>query len=619
MSSGITRRDFIDGMACSAVAGAAYCSARAQAATADGYPPDLTGLRGSRNQDLRVAHAVRDGMTYRVERYPVSEEADCVIVGAGIGGLSAAYFLRKLVPNARVLILDNHDDFGGHARRNEFHVDGRLLIGYGGSETIQAPKASWTRTSLGLLSELGVHLERFEKAIDTELYPGLGMSLGHLFRREVFGIDKLVTGDPQRQLPSSIPAALHRGRPIAEFARDCPLSDAQRRSLVALHTVQRDVLAGKSETQKRELLSGISYADFLVKYWNIDPTVLQMYLGRTLDLYALSADQVVATDAADCGYPGFQGLGLEPSDDNLEPYIYHFPDGNASIARLLVRKLIPRVARGNSMEDIVTAKFAYGELDQDRSPVRLHLSSTVVRLENAGSHVDVLYVRGESVRRVRCRNVIYAGYEMMLPYVCSDLPATQRKAVAANVKMPLVYVNVALRNWRPWVTRGVHSIINPTGFYCSLKLDYPVSLGDYRFARAPDEPILMHLVHVPRPPTPIPDCRASLRAARGVLYARPFADFEAAVRDEVTRSVGSGGFDADRDIAAITVNRWGHGYSYSSDPLTDPDAPENLVPTSRQAVGRISIAGSDAAWDAIAHAAIDESYRAVSEVMARSG
>ncbi|HKN08543.1 MAG TPA: FAD-dependent oxidoreductase [Pseudomonadota bacterium] len=619
MSSGITRRDFIDGIACTVVAAAAHSSAHGQAPAADDYPPAAQGFRGSRSADYKTAHAVRDGMTYRIDGYPVDESVDYVIVGAGIGGLSAAYYLRQAKPNCRVLILDNHDDFGGHARRNEFQVDGRLLIGYGGSEAIQAPKAMWTPTSRQLLSELGVHLERFETADHINLYPGLGMSFGLLCRREVFGTDKLVTGDPQRSLATDIPAALQHGRPIADFANDCPLSDAQRRTLVALYTEQRAIFPGKTVKERRELLSRISYADFLVRYWDVDPIVLQMFAGRTLDLLGMSAEWVPATEAAESDYPGFRGTGLGPSEDNLEPYIYHFPDGNASIARLLVRKLIPGVAPGTTMEDIVTAKFAYRELDRDASPVRLRLSSTAVRIQNTSSHVDVLYVRGDKARRVRCKNVIYTGYECMLPYICADLPAAQREADAGNVKLPMVYVTVALRNWRPFAATGVHFINNPTGFYSVIKLDYPVSLGDYQFAKSPDEPILLHLVHVPRAPVPLPDFRATLRAARGVLYARPFSDFEAAVRDELARCVGSAGFDPDRDIAAITVNRWGHGYAFDSNHVTDPGAPRSEVRTSRQAIGRISIGGSDAAWDAWAYTAIDESHRAVAEVMARPG
>ncbi len=620
MNDNITRRDFIDGFACSIAAGSALAPAwshtAVQATAQSTYPPALHGLRGSRAQDYAAAHAVRDGATFRMADYPVDEEVDCLIIGAGIGGLAAAHFVHKALPDARLLILDNHDDFGGHARRNEFEVDGRTLIGYGGSESIQSPKSMWSPAALALLDELGIKLSRFETALNTKLYPGLGLSSGIFFAREAFGQDRLVTGDPQRSLPTDIPADLQRGRPIAEFAADCPLNAAEQQSLVALYTDMRDVMPGLTVQQKIDLITTISYQEFLQKYWRLEPAVVRMFSGRTKDLFATSADLVSAMFASGAGYPGFQGLGLGSAIDTSEesePYIYHFPDGNASIARLLVRRMIPRAAQGATMEDIVTARFHYDQLDRLGEPVRLRLSSTVVKLQNVGSHVEVLYKSAAGVRHLRARNAIYAGYYAMLPYICPDLPEAQRSAVAAGVRAPLVYVTVAMRNWRPWVKRGVQAVNNPTGFYGAVKLDYPVSLGSYQFAKTPDEPILVHLSHTPDPPAPIADMAASLRAARAVLYQRPFADFETALRDELTRILGPGGFNADRDIAAITVNRWGHGYAYPLELL-----PAGTASTARQPVGGISLAGSDAAWTAYAHAAIDEAHRAAAEVAART-
>ena len=602
-------------------AAGATVAARASASVPPVNPPALTGMRGSRDADLVAAHRLRDGAQYRVSDYPVSEEVDCVVIGAGLSGLSAAHFLTKSRPQARLLILDNHDDFGGHARRNEFRVGQRQLIGYGGSESIQSPKSQWSPVALGLLSDLGVRIDRFERAIDTALYPGLGLSSGMFFAREDFGVDRLVTGDPQRSLPSDIPAALHHGRSLSAFLADCPLSETQRHSIYELYTARRELFPDQNRAARRELLGRMSYAEFLTRYWSLDATTLKIFLGRTRDLFALSADHVPAIEAAGTDLPGFQGLDLEPESDagyEYEPYIYHFPDGNASIARLLVRSLIPHAAPGTSMEDIVTARFAYAALDQALNRVRLRLSSTVVKLENTNSHVDVLYAVGTEIKRVRCRDAIYGGYAAMLPYVCAQLPLPQREVVSSCTRSPLVYVTVALRHWRPWQKVGVHYVVNPTGFYSVMKLDYPVSLGRYRFARTPDEPILLHLSHVPLPAIPVADRRTSIRLARQTLLARPFADFEAALRDEVTRIVGSGGFNADRDIAAITVNRWGHGYAYDYNALSDPSLSEATAAIGKRAIGRISVAGSDVGWGSYAHVAIDEGHRAASEVLART-
>jgi len=169
---------------------------------------------------------------------------------------------------------------------------------------------------------------------------------------------------------------------------------------------------------------------------------------------------------------------------------------------------------------------------------------------------------------------------------------------------------VALRNWRPWVKLGVHNINNPAGFYSIFKLDYPVSLGDYRFAKGPEEPVIVHFVHVPRPPVLTADRRLNLRTARGVLYAMDYSHIETAARSELTRALAPGGFDADRDIAAITVNRWGHGYAYDSSSLFDTPKDRMMQRRGREPFGRISIGGSDAAWSAYAHDAIEQGYLA---------
>ena len=617
IGDGITRREFLDGFACTAVAGMACPGlGRAQGSPA-AYPPGRTGYLGSRPDDFAVAHGVRDGRRYRLDAQPIAEHYDVVIIGAGIGGLASAHYLRKLRPTARILILDNHDEFGGHARRNEFNVDGRLLLGYGGSESLDSPKLRWTRVARDCIGSLGVALERFELAFHVDLYPGLGLSSGLFFPREIYGVDRLVTGDPVRSVPTDVPAARHNARPAAAFIADCPLDDVQKARLLALYTNQRDVLSGQSRAAKIKLLKSTSYRDYLSRYFGLDDRCLAMFDGRTFDLFACKTDAVPALDAWVCQYPGFQALGLPQRREAHaldDPYIYHFPDGNASLARLFVRQLIPGVAPGHSMDDIVTAAFDYGRLDRPGQPVRMRLASTVVELSNSRTGVDVLYAQGEGLTRIFAAHAVYAGYSAMLPYICPDLGAAQRTAVSRQVRAPMAYVNVAIRNWRAWVKQGVHFVNNPSGFYCNLKLDYPVSLGDYRFPVHPDEPMILHLVHVSWPDGPITDLRSAWRAGRALLYARSFEEFESHARDELTRILGPGGFDADRDIAAITVNRWGHGYSYEPDSLFDPQA-NRETELSRAHLGRIHFAGSDAAWMAYADRAIDTAQRVAGEIV----
>jgi len=273
------------------------------------------------------------------------------------------------------------------------------------------------------------------------------------------------------------------------------------------------------------------------------------------------------------------------------------------------------------MEDIVTARFDYGALDRPGHDVRLRLSSTCVDLANrvGGSGVDVLYARGDQLTRVTGSHAVYAGYSAMLPYICADLGEAQRKAVARQVKAPLVYVNVAIRNWRAWVDQGIHWVDNPAGFYSRLNLDFPVSLGAYRFPTRPEEPMLLHLTHVPWPGGPVTDLRTTWRAARALAYGRSFEEFESHARDELTRITGPGGFVAERDIAAITVNRWGHGYSYEPNSMFDSPADERDRSASHARLGRIHFAGSDAAWTAYADAAIDTARRVAAEITGHNG
>ena len=614
MSVGITRREFIDGIACAVVAGGAVTHPGSAFGAAT-YPPARTGLGGSGAADYQIAHGIRDGRRYELAGQPIAERYDLVVVGAGLGGLAAAHFMRRARPRARILILDNHDEFGGHARRNEFSVDGRFMLGYGGSESLEGPRRRWTRAARTCIQDVGIDLDRLERGFNVGLYPGMGLSSGLFFPRELFGTDRLVTGDPMRTLPSDIPPHLHRGRTPAQFLAEWPVDEARRAQLMKLYTDPTDVLAGHSLEAKLALLQSISYRAYLEKYFGLDEPSLAMFEGRTLDYMAVTARCVPALEAAGCGYPGFQGLGLkEPAGGTMEtdPYVFHFPDGNASLARLFVRDLVPGVAPGRGMDDILTARFDYDQLDLPGNPVRLRLASTVVAMANARSNVDILTARGETLTRIAADHVVYAGHAAMLPYICPELRDTQRRAVADQVRAPLVYVNVAVRNWQAWVQRGVHNVNNPTGFYTQLKLDYPVSLGGYRCPTNPSEPMILHLVHVPFPQGEVTDIRSAFRAARAMLYAQGFAEFETRAREELGRLFGSAGFDADRDIAAITVNRWGHGYAYTPSPLFDDEQRSNgEAAAARQPIGRIHLAGSDFAWDAFAHKAIDTAHDAV--------
>jgi len=609
----ISRRDFLNGTALTIASG---LSAAAQiAADPARYPPALTGLRGQHPGSFEVAHAIgRSGRRFALDDLAIEESYDLVVVGGGISGLAAAHFYRSAAgANARILVLDNHDDFGGHAKRNEFTLDGRLIIGYGGSQSIQSPKTLYSTVAKGLLRDLGVDVTRFESAFDRGFYSSRGLSRGVFFAREAFGRDVLVPDDPLTR--SAEPARRIEEESIAAF----PITPASKSQLLALQDAARDPLAGKSFAEKLKLLRSTSYRDYLIRLCGCSEEVANCFQGRTLGFFGLGCDAVAAAEVRDLGYPGFAGLGLpdEAPPQWSEPYIYHFPDGNASLARLLVRALVPGAAPGSTMDDIVLARFDYEALDRPRQPTRLRLDSTCVDVRDTGEQILVGYVRAGAAHRVAARHVVLACFHMIIPHIMPQLPQAQRLALSQNVKTPLVYTNVLARNWEPWTRLKVHDISAPMSFHSRVALDFPVSLGGYLHPREPGKPILLHLQHVPGAPNSGLDARSQFRVGAAKLLDMTFFDFEERIRDELDRMLGPGGFSSSRDIAAITVNRWPHGYGYAGNSLFDGEDYEETIALARRPFGRIAIANSDSGGDAYAHLAIDQAQRAVREILQR--
>jgi spermidine dehydrogenase len=576
------------------------------------YPPALTGMRGSYDATYTYAHSLRDGTFWDKAGKPVStgESYDLVVVGGGISGLSAAYFYREHAgPSARMLIVDNHDDFGGHAKRNEFTATNRLLLSYGGTQSIESP-GEYSRVAKAVLADLGIDTSRFYKAYDRQLYRQLGTAA--FFDRETFGQDRVVLG--------------MNSLPWPEFLAKTPLSDVARADIARVYAEKADYLPDMSREQKKAKLSKISYADYLTTYCKVSPEALPFFQTFPHDLFGVGIDAVSAyacyenyDDYHSFTYPGFAGLNLEPPEKE-EPYIFHFPDGNASIARLIVRALIPGSIPGHTMDDVVTARADYSRLDNVASRIRIRLNSTVVKVHQDGGHasaepVHVQYVRGGKLQSVEAKYCVLACYNQMIPYLCPELPEKQKEALHYGVKVPLVYSHVAIRNWRPFQELGIHQIVAPGGYHTYTALDFPVSLGQYQFPSNSAYPMVLFMLRTPcKPGLP---ARDQYKAGRMELIATPYSTFERNIRDQLGRMLGSAGFDPGRDIAAITVNRWAHGYAYEYNSLWDPDWPPNRRPCvlGRQPFGRITIANSDADARAYTDAAIDQAYRAVQEIV----
>src|SRR5215510_5146370 len=580
----ITRRDFIDGIAITAAVAASSGlvaaadlerTAAAPQDRPDYNPPSLTGMRGSHPGSFEAAHALRDGISPKAGASPIDtgEYYDLIVVGAGISGLAAAYFYREMARrDTRILMLDNHDDFGGHAKRNEFDVGGKIQLINGGTLGIESPRP-YSAVAAGLLTTLGIDPIAFEtRYADRAFYSSLGLAPGVFFDTETFGEDRLVRGK------ISSPGFLER----------VPLGDTARRDILRLETDQIDYLPGLSSDEKKALLSRVSYRDYLLDLVKVDPSVIPLYQSRTHGEWGVGIDAVSALDVWPLGLPGFKGLKLDPGSvphmgytpagyADGGSYQFHFPDGNASIARLLVRSLIPQAVPGVTAEDSVTGAINYGSLDRPDNPVHIRLGSVALSVMSSGSAatplapIAVVYSRMDRLYTTRAKHCVLACWNMMIPYLCPQLPETQKEALRSLVKVPLVYTNVEISNWQPFATLGVASIHCPGSFHSSVRLNPAVNIGSYRAPRSPDEPILVQLVRTPcRPGLPERDQH---RAGRAELLITSFVTFEERVRDQLGRMLGPAGFDPARDITAITVNRWPHGYAYEYNPLFDPNWP----------------------------------------------
>jgi spermidine dehydrogenase len=642
MHRDITRRDFVNGVGV-AIGGsliapgwlAAQDRAPAAAGMQEYYPPARTGMRGSHEGSFEAAHAARDGNIW-TDAAKTGEHYDLVVVGGGLSGLSAAYFfLTSAGRGARVLVLDNHDDFGGHAKRNEMTYQGRTLMLNGGTSYLESVRL-FSSESRTLLAAIGIDVDSALEASapGRRFYRSLGLENATFFAKEVFGgEDRLVKGRGAQKGSGK--------SGWTEWLAQTPLSPEVRQDIARLHDdgANTDYMPGLSDADKKERLARISYRDFLLDMAKVHPGVIPFFDDRPKGSFCVGVDAYPALYGWVQGYPGFQGMNLEPlprvgplshigggqhgrESEWHDKHDLYFPDGNATVARLLVRAMIPDALPGTTLDDSMTSRLRYDRIDRAGSDARIRLNSTVVSARHLGDpdtarEVEITYVRDGKAENVRADHCVMACYNGIIPHLVPGMSDEQREALMYGVKMANVYTNVLIRNWTAFTKLGISAATSPGMYHTGVRLGRSVEYGDYKASRSPDDPMILHMSRSPCAPG-YPK-KEQHRMGRADLLATTFETFERNIRDQLGRTLEGGGFDPARDIEAITVNRWPHGYAYSYDTLNDPIEWALFAPDDRPCVigrrrfGRISIANSDAAASTHTDSAIDEAHRAARE------
>jgi spermidine dehydrogenase len=673
---GITRRDFLDGVAITAAGLAAAAAAphltgaeAALASVSQGapYPPTATGITGQRDRVIHDVMAIDGGPNPRDVHstkggpgiHPrhvrdVDDVYDLVVVGAGASGLAAAKFYRdRFGPDSRILLIDPLPDFGGHSHRNEFHLGDTTLLRNGGTVNLDSIgnwnkpgnslldiPGSYGQPALDMLAFCGVDPANFPSGAGPGIPSSFGLRPMLLFPRKDFGKDYLVPNKTGAQT-------------WTEFLAGTPYSPAAQAGIARVFDDETtDWIAlkhgPKTDQEKKAILARITYKQYLRDYVGLNEQAASWFQRRSHSLFAAGIQVTQAGDMWALEEDGFTGLNLEPTifpgigrtaQQDMDPTggpTRAWPDGNVSLLRLLVSKLIPSVigdvngARPTA-DTIVSAPADYSQLDKRGNAVRIRLNHTVVDVKPAhgGRHklAEIVYVpTGVNCRdgeRVRAKHVVMACWNRVTARLVDGLPRDQVKNLDYARKAPLIYCRVALNNWQAFADAKISSV-QPRGN--SLFWDSTTLQAGQRFGstygptpNTPDKPALISLTCTP----------GSLRArsqlesyeeGRKIMLGMSFRDYEKAIVDVLDRSLNQSGgdFDPERDVNAITVNRWNYGYAYELTSIYDPSL---FGPNAQQphVLGRVpfrnvAIANSDSGAFAYTHSAINEAYRAVQDL-----
>ncbi len=597
LGTNITRRDFVNGVLVGAGAALLYSPVPANAQgltdtfTGYGGVGDYARSNGNTAPVVNAAHALRDG---RYESRIASARVvdglyDVVVIGGGIAGLSAAYTIRKAHPNARVLIVENHPVPGGEAKQNEIDVDGVRLFGPQASNDTNVPPAG--DPIIGALwDELGIPRE-FNFVEPTGAASGLRFARDNF---EPWYWDEATANIGWRF--DGGPFGVHGFyRDIfADGLRGVPFDERTRADLLAWHNNEKEFMP-RDGAPVGPWLDSMSYGAFIRNEMGLGPAAVRLADSLTgTTSYAASADSVSAYGAKLLGLPGVAPRVRESVDSS----VFSFPGGNGTIARYLVKALIPSaIGQGRTFADVVDAPFEFNEFDRAGSSVRIRLATTAIAVHHEGdastaSRVRVVYARDGSLEAVNARAVVVTIGGWVAKHVVRDLPANYRAAYDTFHHAPSLVANVALRNWRPFAKLGVTGArwFSGYGFWGNIR--QPMAFGSYHPPLDPDRPAMFTMyTGFPQPGVSLAE---QTTAGRVRMLTTSYADFERQIRSQLQHVFGSAGFDAKRDIAAIVLNRWGHAYiSPAPGWYFGPNGSPGPAETLQKAFGRISFGHSE--------------------------
>ena len=625
VNSSITRRDFLGStlLASGAVLldGLAPTELLAQADEFTGYGGvgEYSTSNGNTWPVLEAGHKIRDGAYENLSKEIVDtgETYDCVIVGGGISGLAAAlFFQRKSGAKGKCLVLENHPIFGGEAKQNEFLVDGKRLVAHQGSAIYQLhqPQSFLARfyDSIGLKTPKLTY-QRWggplpEMPLSRTPYDAAGMGVGQygFWFSARFG-----TAKPGIWVMDPVRSQL-RGAPINATAHEEWMRFLTGKE-VSTKPFEHPKVEGDAVSR---YLDSITLEDHYCVRFGMDRQTVRAFLspveggGSGLGPDALSA------------YCDYAYEMLHPVADESGEMDQMFPGGNTTIARLMVKTLIPAAIDGDdSVESVSRNSVNFAALDAPGAPARIRLASTVFALQHEGdpaksSTVSIAYEKGGKLYRVKARSAVMAGGSWTSKHIVKDLPETHRLAYSEFYRSPCMMANVAVHNWRflhKMGLTGCRWFGGSIGNYMEVRKLALTGLEDPTIG--PDSPIVLSIKVLYSYPGFSTEDQG--HRGRGEMLGTSFRDYERRIRQQFTDMFASAGFDAQRDIAGIILNRWGHAY-LSPQPgfffgKNGQPAPREVL--RRAPFGRIAFANTDLAGAMDHRFSILEAQRAVSQLL----